>query len=144
MMLAATDWNPLIVSLSVSVPTILGLVAAYFDLRRKAMEQKKDIADVKDDVRKIEVATNSMKDALVRATREEALLRGAANERTRVSAEEGVRAQGASDERTRADSSREDPNLVVKNGRVVTDDAKETQIVVDIKGKPPIVPDEEK
>jgi NADH:ubiquinone oxidoreductase subunit K len=43
---------------------------------------------------KIEVATNSIKDALVKATREKALLEGAAIEHLRAKAEAAVRAEG--------------------------------------------------
>lgn len=47
------------------------------------------------DVRKIEIATNSMKDALIKTTREQSLLEGAAVERTEEAARKSLLAQGA-------------------------------------------------
>jgi len=45
-------------------------------LTKKVIEQGKEIKVVKKDVHKVEVATNSMKDALVSVTEKEALARG--------------------------------------------------------------------
>lgn len=75
----------------VTVVTVAaGVVMAYFALKEKMIEfQKKSEAKldiVVKDVHKIELATNSMKDALVLATEKEALARGGKEERDRADA----------------------------------------------------------
>ncbi len=62
-----------------TLASIIGLVGAIAVLWFR-------MKGVKDDVQKIEKATNSMKDALVLATEKEALVRGGVEERARADA----------------------------------------------------------
>lgn len=71
-----------------AIVVLLGAATAWFNLRSKMLElaatAKKDLAEVKSDVKVIEIATNSMKDALVEATKTAGLLEGADIERSRA------------------------------------------------------------
>lgn len=71
------DYTALIVALTTLVTTIItGIIAIIAALR--AGKASTGVEVVKTDVRKIELATNSMKDALVRATASENLAVGMA------------------------------------------------------------------
>lgn len=63
---------------------------------RKFADQNREIALVKDDVHKVEVATNSMKDQLVAATRVAAHSEGMQQEQLDQRAREAEQAKGAS------------------------------------------------
>ena len=96
-MLFATFWDKLGESFLASVPVILGLLAAYIDLRRRALAadttrtaQGKQLETVAADVRKVELATNSMKDQLVQKTEAEALARGGVEERARADQRDSI------------------------------------------------------
>lgn len=77
-------------------------IDAIAAVKQQSIENTKklDIANEKTavvaaDVRKIELATNSMQTALVAATRSQALLEGAGKERVAHEAREALRAEGA-------------------------------------------------
>jgi len=67
MLLADTDWQ----GIAMVITAISSLVAAIFAglAREKAAATGRDVVAVKADIRKVELATNSMKDQLVEATR---------------------------------------------------------------------------
>jgi len=68
-----TDIAPILTALGFLLNAAVGLMA-YMQSRRNGLAQ----AEIKDNVAIIEKATNSMKDALVKATGEAALAKGTA------------------------------------------------------------------
>jgi len=76
------------------ITALAALAAVYY-----ARQANKAVVEVKADVHKVEVATNSMKDQLVKATEDEALLRGNAEGRAAQTAERKA-ADESSNERT--------------------------------------------
>lgn len=65
----ATSWTLIIIAVINILPSTIAAVAAWW--------ARKAVLEAKGDIKLIEIATNSMKDALVKKTEEEALIRGA-------------------------------------------------------------------
>lgn len=73
-------WPPFFGFLTIITVSIIGHVVNW--LNNRALRE--EVKTVKDNVQKIEVATNSMKDALIISTEKEALARGGVEERARA------------------------------------------------------------
>lgn len=92
-----------IASIAAALVTVIsavfsGIAALYAVRAKKGTEAnskdlrivKTDVEDAKNDIRKVEVATNSMKDALVESTKKSSFADGAAYERAKAEAKAGV------------------------------------------------------
>ena len=84
----------LIIALTALLGTIPGIIAAILTFRvaGKVKEQSNTLFETKENVKKIEIATNSMKDALVAATDAAAHAKGKVEGRAEVKAELGASA----------------------------------------------------
>lgn len=97
MMFVVTNINAiavLITALGIAVPAILGAIATFIIAIRR------DIAVLKADVRTIEVATNSMKDALIKSTGDAEFARGGKEERDKQAVNAGIAAVARAEGKT--------------------------------------------
>jgi len=87
------DWVILISAVSVLLVNVIGAVFAGLallaanDAKRHSAAAVQEVLAVKEDVHTVEVATNSMKDALIKATGQAAFAAGSAAERANPGAE---------------------------------------------------------
>lgn len=123
MLLAITgpEWIQIVTLVTTCITTLGGI---YLAVNQIAIARN---------VQKIETATNSMKDALVKETRQSATLQGAADERARASVEAGDMARGTLAEKERSASPTthialaENMNVVKEDVKIVKDDVKDVQ-----------------
>lgn len=164
-LLAATDWNPLIAAgaaaIGVAVPGGLALIAGWMQIQSMKAEQlllKTQMDAQKAHIEKVEATANGLTKELMHATEKGALVRGAAEQKSRTDVEKALINKAVADERLRAEAEAKTlmlekaladaaakPNLIVgEKGNVVVDDANLTPVVVAGKAKTPIITDEKK
>jgi hypothetical protein len=93
------DWNPIILSFVASIPATVAAIGAFWVSvmnSRRVATVAVTVGEVKEEVHKVEVATNSMKDQLVAATKSASLAEGrdlgVAEEQARRGAKDLVKA----------------------------------------------------
>lgn len=145
-----------------AIVALAGVLTAYISLKKQMIENAKlslersveaektaTARDVKlnEKVAKIEVHTNSITEKLGEAMKLAGEKEGMEKEKARNDAEKAATLQATLTERERIEALKQvpptAPNLIEKEGKIVVDDGKDTPVVVDIKNRPPIIPDSE-